>query len=1035
VLSTIRSLEPSYEPAEFCSKGPEGLQRDALKAPIAITGMHRTGTSMVTRALHDCGLFLIAESDEELVEAAEDNPEGFWENKAIVACNDDLLEATGGAWDNPPELPPQSVDDPRVADLVDAATAAIAALSAHERWGFKDPRTCLTAAYWLDLCPDLRFVICVRHPLEVALSLKRRNQNSYSLGLRLWERYYATVLEAVPRERRIVTHYDTFFVDPGGEIDRLCEFTGLAPKPPRVRTDLRHHTSGVSLIDAGVHERVRDLYASLCREAGLAPPDEVPADDGRVRRLVLDGAVAARHADQRQAAIDRLQEREENFRSEHAAAERELRERIRDLERQVVAARTEALRRGLDERLTRIENDVRSVGGHTEALQRTLDQRFTTIDAHVQDVAHRTDAFRRDVDRRLSGVDNSLRVLKRMDTVLRDIEPGPIGKAVRRRTRRVERGLMRFVLRPGKRAVGGAKQTAAGQARRGVKKLPEPTQANVRSARRILVRARRDPIPTVKLVQRKAVPKARRAAKDRLPPSAQQPLRQADRVYRRARREAMPMAKRVARRLPPSVRAPLTRVARRTTPVRASSPSITKPQIQRPSAPKGPTYREWKTRYEQMLASAVPSGASWLILAPGSPKDARNALKPSATLFPRTRNGQPLVDDLAHVAHLEALRFEGHRYLVLPEGSRAWFARQAEFRDHVTSNYRTVVDEAGAGAVFDLAEDAETGASSLLGAVTQLTTGLTERPAVLNWTSSDIAHELPGLATFRAPTDESLPYLDHTVDVVVVEQARDVGEARRVASTGVVVVANGASKLTVRAIEANGSRPREKRHVIVWSADVARDEWRARLAELATAAGAELRIAPVDSALADAGADDIVVVLEPFVLPLLGTIERAAEVVASHPDVAHAGRVLRGDGRIESAGGTVFFDRSVALIANASEDVRAPWHEYVRPVCWAPGMVAARGALWQQARPGEGLNGREFVREWCAAVWEIGSQVIYQPSLSAVRVHGSADEPSTPLATSAWQRVLDLRPHRPSELHDGTWRYLLAHDDMQLGGA
>ena len=58
---------------------------------------------------------------------------------------------------------------------------------------------CLTAAYWLDLCPDLHFVICVRHPLEVALSLKRRNQNSYSLGLRLWEQYYTSVLEQVPR--------------------------------------------------------------------------------------------------------------------------------------------------------------------------------------------------------------------------------------------------------------------------------------------------------------------------------------------------------------------------------------------------------------------------------------------------------------------------------------------------------------------------------------------------------------------------------------------------------------------------------------------------------------------------------------------------------------------------------------------------------------------------------------------------------------------------------------------------------------------
>ncbi len=75
-------------------------------APIAITGMHRSGTSMITRALHDSGLRLLGTGADQLIEAADDNPEGFWENKAIVDCNEELLEATGGAWDNPPLLPP-----------------------------------------------------------------------------------------------------------------------------------------------------------------------------------------------------------------------------------------------------------------------------------------------------------------------------------------------------------------------------------------------------------------------------------------------------------------------------------------------------------------------------------------------------------------------------------------------------------------------------------------------------------------------------------------------------------------------------------------------------------------------------------------------------------------------------------------------------------------------------------------------------------------------------------------------------------------
>jgi hypothetical protein len=149
------------------------------------------------------------------------------------------------------------------------------------------------------------------------------------------------------------------------------------------------------------------------------------------------------------------------------------------------------------------------------------------------------------------------------------------------------------------------------------------------------------------------------------------------------------------------------------------------------------------------------------------------------------------------------------------------------------------------------------------------------------------------------------------------------------------------------------------------------------------------------------------------------------------PGSAVAGKVLRGDGRLESAGATVFFDRSVGLIAASSPDVRGPWHDYVRPVCWAPGLVAAAAGLWTGVEAPPGTEGRPFVREWCAAVWGHGGAVVYHPDITAVRVDGDGGEPSIPLETSTWQRVLDLRPARPPQLSDGAWRYLLARDDVE----
>jgi hypothetical protein len=983
---------------------------DRKNAPIAIAGMHRSGTSMITRALHDSGLHLIGSGAEDLIDAAEDNPEGFWENKAIVACNDELLEATGGSWDNPPDLPPQAVDDPRVTHIAEASTAAIAALSEHDHWGFKDPRLCLTAAYWRDLVPDLRFVICVRHPLEVALSLKRRNQNSYSLGLALWERYYASALATIPAELRVVTHYDTYFSDPEGEIARVCAFAGLTPAPPRVRSDLRHHTIGVGLTDAGASPSLRALYADLCREAGAPLAPEHPSDEGRVRRLILDGAVAERHADQRQAAIDRLEEREAEFRErirelerERATLEAEHRNRVRELEARVTAAHKQAA------------DQLGALRNLTELAQRT--------------------------EKAVSGIEARTRATAAI------VEGGPIKKAARRSVRMVEGGLRRFVVRPGRKAVSKGRRDAKPTVRAAAKQLPPTAQVQLRRARNLVRRGIADPAPTAKVVGRKLdhklEPRLRSVAKQ-LPAPAQQSLKRTRARLRNAQQDPRTAAKRISRRLPDPAAKLAGRAWRYAARAQARRAQRVEPEVapKAAAAPKGPALRHWKDRYEEMVAAAVPEGEHWLVVMPGSPKEVRDVRRMRATVFPDTRKGQPFADDLSHIAHLEALRFGGHRYLVLPEGSVPWFRQQAELRDHVVRTYRTVVDTEGAGAVFDLTAPAVDGARSLRGEVSRLAAGLLDAPAVLDWTALNLAGELQGLATFRPPAGDRLPYLDGSVDIVVLDGVHDHDEARRVASLAVITVAAGASGVEVCAVEArdaaraaDGSRPARLR-VLVWSSaeEGVGDNWRAQLAARVRAAGADLHIAEIASdGLAGTGHDDydVVLVVEPNALPLPGTIEAAAALAAANPRAAVAGKVLRADGTIEAAGGTVFFDRSVGLIAAASPDVRAPWHEYVRPVCWAPGLVAAAAALWAAVPGPLALTGRPFLREWCAEVWARGYSVMYQPTVAAVRVAGDGGEPSVPLSESAWQRVLDLRPARPPELGDGAWRFVLAHDDVE----
>jgi hypothetical protein len=96
---------------------------------VAIAGMHRSGTSMVTRLINLCGLYLGQE--EDLVANAEDNPEGFWENVKFQKVNDDILTSFGGGWDVPPMLESGWENSPHLAMISQNANLAICEPTAH----------------------------------------------------------------------------------------------------------------------------------------------------------------------------------------------------------------------------------------------------------------------------------------------------------------------------------------------------------------------------------------------------------------------------------------------------------------------------------------------------------------------------------------------------------------------------------------------------------------------------------------------------------------------------------------------------------------------------------------------------------------------------------------------------------------------------------------------------------------------------------------------------------------------------------------
>ena len=288
---------------------------------------------------------------------------------------------------------------------------------------------------------------------------------------------------------------------------------------------------------------------------------------------------------------------------------------------------------------------------------------------------------------------------------------------------------------------------------------------------------------------------------------------------------------------------------------------------------------------------------------------------------------------------------------------------------------------------------------------------------MLDWTTSGLAHLIPGRTVFRPvePDDGELPYLDRSIDVVLVDDAERMDEAARVAARAVVRVAPGEAGGTVVAEtrRLRSERRPDRAAVPILVATDDGDEWLVRLTEaLADRPGVAVRAA-VDPLAAAAETDaPIVVLAERGILPLPGCIEAAERLLAQDDELGGvAVKVFDADGLLEAAGGAAFDDGSVEGIA-AGAAAAAPWHEYVRPVAAAVGLVVMRGAAARQSATASGAGPFDLT-SLSAHLWSSGWGLRYQPDAAAVRV-------LAPPAAGAgvWPQTPAGAPRRPVELGD-----------------
>lgn len=189
---------------------------------IAVTGMHRSGTSCFAGLLARCG-FSLGNAYPLLNESRADNEKGHFENLGAVAINETILRCAGGSWSSPPSTERIAVTSERfVGHMKQFSTTFDGDV-------FKDPRTCLTIASWEKHCSEnLEFVVlCLRHPASVALSLQRRDNIKIEAGLRLWLKYNQSLLNGISKTPLIVTDYDQLEFGFASELARLTAALGV----------------------------------------------------------------------------------------------------------------------------------------------------------------------------------------------------------------------------------------------------------------------------------------------------------------------------------------------------------------------------------------------------------------------------------------------------------------------------------------------------------------------------------------------------------------------------------------------------------------------------------------------------------------------------------------------------------------------------------------------------------------------------------------------------------------------------------------
>jgi hypothetical protein len=214
-----------------------------------VTGMHRSGTSFISQALHEIGANF---GDTSLLFPADKwNAKGYFENINFIDINNKLilgLKADIDDWLKMPEDGLQrksslfrtrkwkyflfpSIDSINRNEIILRNRISTLAKS-YSGVFVKDPRFCLTLRAWSRNTDINEIVFIYRSRSEVAKSIRRREGLPLWFGYRFWNYHIENFFSGLPEGTKLmIFKFDNFFNNNlrDAEFDRLIKSFSTSP--------------------------------------------------------------------------------------------------------------------------------------------------------------------------------------------------------------------------------------------------------------------------------------------------------------------------------------------------------------------------------------------------------------------------------------------------------------------------------------------------------------------------------------------------------------------------------------------------------------------------------------------------------------------------------------------------------------------------------------------------------------------------------------------------------------------------------------